>query len=109
MKSFMIHTLVVAVALGTASMAASAELFPVTPAEKLDSPIATAATSAAPLHALSRLDASKLTEQEMTDQELKTIEGGASNSEIANGLYGALTNIGLHDFAEGMWRGYCGC
>jgi hypothetical protein len=81
MKSLTINTLVVAVALtlwGTASLAAS-EL---SGQSEKDTPSATVATSIVPLHALSRLDASTLADQEMTDQELKTVEGGLFDSVL---------------------------
>jgi len=79
MKSLTIHTLIVAVALlGTSSMAAAGELSTLTtnPTEQRDTHSANAATSAAPLFALSGLDAQSLADQEMTDQELKAVEGG---------------------------------
>ena len=69
-----IKTLVVAMVLGTASVAAAAELSSV-PVRQKDTSSATA-TTAAPLHALSRLDAQSLEAQEMTDEELKAVEGG---------------------------------
>jgi lactobin A/cerein 7B family class IIb bacteriocin len=112
MKALTIHTVVVAVALtllATTSMAAmEMSSLPINQL-KTDTHRATAATSSVPLYALNRFDAHTVAEQEMTDQELKAVEGGASNSEIANGLYGALSNLGWNDFAEGMWKGYCGC
>jgi hypothetical protein len=94
MKSLTIHTLAVAVAivLGTASMASAVELSTV-PVNQKDTASVTAATAPAPLHALSRLDAPALAEQEMTDQELMAVEGGD--------IYSA--------FMTGFLRGTCGC
>jgi hypothetical protein len=79
MKSLTIHTLVVAMALalcGTPSMAAT-ELSgqPLSQSEK-HATSATAATYSAPLYAVSRLEAQTFADQEMTDQELKAVEGG---------------------------------
>jgi hypothetical protein len=76
MKSLTIYTLIVAVALGTASMAASAELssVPLSQLQK-DTVSATATISTAPLYAPNRLDAQVLAEQVMTDQELNAVEG----------------------------------
>jgi bacteriocin-like protein len=48
---------------------------------EIDTPSATSATAPVPLYALSRLEAETLAEQEMTDQELKAVEGGASMVE----------------------------
>jgi hypothetical protein len=96
----------------TASIAATGEMpsVPVRPAEQNDSHSATAATPQAPLYALSRLEAQTVVGQAMTDQELKAVEGGASNAETVSGLYGALVfNLMWYDFADGLQRGYCGC
>lgn len=49
---------------------------PVSPAEQTGTHSVPAATSAAPLYALTHLDAQSLATQEMTDQELKAVEGG---------------------------------
>jgi hypothetical protein len=106
MKSLTIYTLVVAAALalwGTPSMATSGELasVSVSPAEQSDKQ--RAATSAVPLHALSRLDAQTLAEHEMTDQELKLVEGGQLGLElgdVATGIYGSF----LYGFSKS-----CGC
>jgi hypothetical protein len=80
MKSLTIHTLVVAVALalsGTPSMAAMEfSDQPVSSAADGDTYSATPATSTVPLYALSRLDAQTLAKQEMTEQDLKAVEGG---------------------------------
>jgi hypothetical protein len=86
-----------------ATASSQAANLPMTSSEK-DSISASATASSPPIHALNRLDAQTLEEQEMTDQELKTIGGGASNSETANGLYGALSSI-----SDGMiWLKGCG-
>lgn len=82
MKSLTIHTLVVAVALtlwGTPSIAANSEMasLQVNSAEQSDRHSAPTATSPAPLYALSRLDAQSLAEQEMTERELRAVEGGS--------------------------------
>ena len=110
MKSLTIHTLVVAVALtlwGTPSMAASGEVssLPVSPAEK-DTTSATA-TSAAPLYALSGLDAQTLAAQAMTDQELKAVEAGQLDLEIGHAVM--VTGVdGIDSFLRGVSRG-CNC
>jgi len=57
-------------------MAAAGELSTATPAEQTDTHHTTAATSPVPLHALSRLDTQSLAAQEMSEQELKAVEGG---------------------------------
>jgi hypothetical protein len=80
MKSLKTHTLVVAVALalwGTPALAVM-ELSdqPVSSIEDRDTHSPTSATSTIPLYALSRLDAQTLAAQEMTDQDLKEVEGG---------------------------------
>ena len=80
MKSLTIKTLAVALTLAlliTPSLAVSGELsnLPVSLSEK-NTHEATAATSSTALFALNRLDAQTLAEQEMTDQELKAVEGG---------------------------------
>jgi hypothetical protein len=74
-----IKTLVVTMVLGTASVAAGAELtsMPVSPAEQSDAHHATAATAVGSLYALNPLNAETLAAQEMTDQELKAVEGRA--------------------------------
>jgi hypothetical protein len=72
------NTLVMAVAMilwATASMAGEVSNLPIGSSEK-DTINASAAASPAPLFALSGLDAETLAEQEMTDQELKAVEGG---------------------------------
>jgi len=62
--------------LGTPSLgAAEFSGQPLSESEKLTTS-ATPATSPAPLYALHRLDAQSLAAQEMTDQELKAVEGG---------------------------------
>jgi hypothetical protein len=78
MKSLTINTLLVAVALAvsvTPSLAMDVSSMPVSLVDK-EMQNARATTSVAPLHALSRLDGESLAGQEMTDQELKAIEGG---------------------------------
>jgi bacteriocin-like protein len=83
MKSLTINTLAVALAMalwGTPAMATSREMpsLPVSPAEQTDTHSVATATSSVPLHALNRFDAQTLAAQEMTDQELKAVEGGAT-------------------------------
>jgi hypothetical protein len=77
MKTLTIHIFVAAVALGlsaTTSMAAT-EMSSLNQIDK-GTATATAAISPAPFHALSGLDEQALANQEMTDQELKAVEGG---------------------------------
>jgi hypothetical protein len=72
MKPLMNNTLAMAVAItlwATASMAGEVSI---SSSEK--DPIS--ATAAAPYFALTHLDAKTLAEQQMTDQELKAVEGG---------------------------------
>jgi hypothetical protein len=76
MKSLRNNTLVMAVAMtlwATTSMAGESSNLPVGSSEK---DITATAASSAPLHALSRLEDQTLADQEMTDQELKAVEGG---------------------------------
>jgi hypothetical protein len=80
MKPFTTTTLTVAVSMAllvTPVLAATGEVspVPVSPADQTDTHKATEATSPAPFHALNRLDAQSLAEQEMTDQELQAVEG----------------------------------
>jgi bacteriocin-like protein len=73
MKSLTNNTLALAVAMtlwATVSMAGEVSTLPMGTSEK------DAAASPAPFHALSRLDAQSLAAQEMTEQELKAVEGG---------------------------------
>jgi bacteriocin-like protein len=75
MKSLTKNTLAMAMTLWTtAAMAGEKSNPPMSLSEKDIS--ATVAASPTPLHALSRLDAQSVAEQEMTDQELKAVEGG---------------------------------
>ena len=78
-------------------MAATVELssVPVSPAEQTDTHSATVATASAPLYTLSRLDAQTLADQEMTDQELKAVEGGRTlvdmqSGRVYTGIYAAF-------------------
>jgi bacteriocin-like protein len=92
MKSLTIHTLVVAVAMtlwATTSMAGEVSNLSMGSSEE-DTISAVVATSPAPLHALSRLDTQSLAEQEMSDQELKAIEGGAPINDGRTTYYGTL-------------------
>jgi bacteriocin-like protein len=88
----------------TPVLAATGEVspVPVSPADQTDTHKATEATSPAPFHALNRLDAQTLAEHEMTDQELKAVEGGfmIDPPEFGVDIYGA--------FLLGFWR-TCGC
>jgi hypothetical protein len=105
MKSSTNKTVLVALAMalwGTSSMAAGGEMstVPVRQAEDKEMSSATTATSPAPLHALNRLDAETIAGQEITDPELKTVEGGVSFSDLAS-MYEPGT--GWHEF---YWAAY---
>jgi hypothetical protein len=79
MKSGTIYTLAVAMALtfSATSFAATGELssIPVSSVQQKDTHRAAATIASAPLYALRHLDAKTLTEQAMTDQEMKAVEG----------------------------------
>jgi hypothetical protein len=114
MKSLTSKTSVAALAIAlwaTSSIAGTGEIFSVPVGQlETDTHSVMAATPPATLYALSRLDAQTVVGQAMTDQELKAVEGGASNAETVSGLYGALFfNLMWYDFADGVQRGYCGC
>jgi hypothetical protein len=118
MKTLTIHTLAVALTLwGTSSLAATVEVssLPVTPADQTDTHKATEGTSAAPFHALNRLDAQTVAEQEMTDQELKAVEGGAGAlMDVTVGTGGTTITTTLPNdpawnaFADGLGKGFLG-
>src|SRR5262249_11272969 len=98
MKSLTIHTLFVAVALamallGTPSMAASAFSGPPLSQSDKHTTSASPAPSPASCYALNRLDAETLAAQEMTDQELKSVEGGWSLAMFAYPNYVANTSL----------------
>ena len=103
MKSLTIHIVAVALALamGTPSLAATGELSsqPVSQSEQ-DTLGRTAETATAPLYALSRLEAHTLAAQEMTDQELKAVEGGFYYVIDLGWMLGdwAITNSGVFPF-----------
>jgi hypothetical protein len=78
MKSLRNNTLVMAVAMtlwATTSMAGEVLKLSVGSSE-IDTHRAAVASSTTSFHALSRVDAQTLAEQEMTDQELRSVEGG---------------------------------
>jgi hypothetical protein len=83
MKSLTIYTLVVAMAVGAIPLIAAAGEVPnlLVNRSETNSHKATASTSTVALHALNRLDAQTLAEEEMTDQELEAVEGGTSMTE----------------------------
>jgi hypothetical protein len=118
MKNLTIQTLGVAVAVmlwGTASMAATSLVSnqSMSPQEQSNRHSDIAAISPSPLYALSHLDAERLTEQEMTDQELKTVEGG-SYSRIAMEYKEVpsrytYTGVQLYDAFLGAFYVSCGC
>ena len=92
MKSLRNNTLVMAVAMtlwASASMAGELSNLPVSSSEK-DQISATSAASSPLLHALNRLDARSLAEQEMTDEELKAVEGGLVVPNIIAVLFALL-------------------
>ena len=89
MKSLMNNTLAVAVAMtlwATAAMAGEVPNVPVDTAKQTDISSITGGTSTAPFHALSSLDTQSLATQELTDQELKAVEGGSIYSFMSNAL-----------------------
>jgi bacteriocin-like protein len=116
MKSLANKTILVALAMalwGTSSSMAAGGVMstvPVRQAEDKEMKSTTTATSILPLYALTALDEEILAAQEMTDQELKAVEGGMSNSESISQLSGALFfNLMWYDYLDGFSRGYCGC
>jgi bacteriocin-like protein len=94
-------------------MVAAGELasVPVISPEQSDIHSAILATSAAPLYALKSLDAETLTAQEMTDQELKAVEGGeviyVDGRLIGQG--GAWVYYDLTDYFLMGFYGTCKC
>jgi bacteriocin-like protein len=111
MKSLTINSIVLAVALWTTPSVAGT----VEPVSQSDNPMtsATVTTSPASFHALSGLDAETLAAQEMTDQELKTVEGGTIYQTLlaAKGSFGEYKLV----FGEGSvsttytLQGSCTC
>ena len=80
MKLLTIRTLaiVIVLALSVNPSVAGTDLYgqPVSSAVDRDTDSVTPEASMPPLYALSRLEAQNLAEQELTDQELKEVEGG---------------------------------